>query len=1009
MDIAQYSIKKKTVTLVLTVAFLVGGILSFLEMPRLEDPEFTIKDALVVTQYPGATPMEVADEVTDVLENAIQQMGQLDTVKSENSAGLSIITVEIKDKYDGKTLPQVWDELRRKINDNAAKLPPGASKPVVIDDFGDVYGIFLSVTGDGYSTKDIQDFAAFLRKQILTVDGVAKVSTWGMQQEAVFIEIPRAKMARLGVTEDALLNALSQRNLVVSSGNVRVGPEYIQITPDGGVESVEDLGELFINDPSSGKLIRIKDIAEIHRDFIDPPSEIMTSDGHPSVALGVSVVSGGNVISMGKAVEARLQELESVTPVGMKISRIYDQPKRVESAVNAFVLNLAEAVGIVIAVLLLFMGMQSGLLIGAILLITISASFIFIQMCGVALERISLGALVIALGMLVDNAIVVVEGLLIRYQQGMNRLESASAVIKQNLWPLLGATIIAIMAFAGIGLSPDSTGEFCKSLFIVIFISLMMSWVTAITITPLFCNMFLHPKKTEGDPYGGKLFTLYKKLLHACLKHRPITLIVLACMLAASIFGFGFVKQSFFPDSTQPRFFIHYWMPQGTDVRTTAAEVEEIAKTIRNDKAVKQVNTFTGSGALRFILTYSPEKSNSSYGMLLVELNDYHDVDRIMAKYKDYVTKNYPASEPKFKKFKLGPGRSASIEVRFSGPDTAVLRSLSKQAEDIMKNTEQAESIRNDWRQPVKIVQPVILEAQSRKAGISRPLLAKTIRQNVSGEKIGVYREGDSLLPIIARPPENERSADNLKNILVTSPVSGKMIPVGQIVSEFKTVFENDKLNTRNRSLTITASCEPTRGLPSVLFKKIRPQIENIPLPQGYKMEWGGEFEDSSKAQKSLGRNLPLPFIIMILITITLFNTLREPLIIWLTVPLAIIGVTFGLLFTGQPFGFMALLGFLSLSGMLIKNSIVLLDQINIELSDGKSPLQAVLDASVSRMRPVCMAAATTILGMLPLVADAFFAAMAVTIMAGLAFATLLTLIIVPVLYTLFHRIERPA
>ncbi len=1008
MNLAELTIRKKTISLVLTLVLLVGGTMAFIDMPRLEDPEFTIKEALVVTNYPGATPVEVANEVTDVIESAAQQLGQLKKVTSVNNRGQSIVTVEIQDRYDKNTLPQVWDELRRKVNDAQGNLPPGAGPSLVIDDFSDVYGIMLAVTGDGYSQQDLQDYVDYLRKQLLLVKNVAKVSIWGKQQENVFVEISRARMSRMGVSLEAVYETLSQRNLVVPSGNVRVGREYVEISPTGNVESVENLGDLYIKDATGENLVPLRDIADIHRGYADPPSNIMRFNSQKSIALGVSMTSSGNVVDLGTAIDAKLLSLESETPVGITVTPVYYQPKRVDEAVRSFAISLGEAVAIVIIVLLLFMGLQSGMLIGAILLITICGSFIFIQMAGVALERISLGALIIALGMLVDNAIVVVEGLLIRYQQGKDRLQAAIEVVNQNKWPLLGATVIAIMAFAGIGLSEEKVGEFCRSLFIVLCISLMMSWVTAVTITPLLCDIFLHPKKDDGkDPYGGLLFRSYRKILDFCLHHRISTMLVLAVMLAVSIYGFGFVKQSFFPDSTQPRFFIHYWMPQGTDIRATSDDLKEIEQKILNDDRIKSVTTFAGQGAPRFILTYSPEKTNTSYGMLLVEVNDYHQIDTILADYKKKIEAEYPDAEPKLKKFRLGPGRDASIEVRFAGPDTHVLRGLSQKTQAIMRASNNAESIRDNWRQEVKIVKPVISEAQAKLAGVTRPALANTMEMFFSGSTVGVYREGDKLLPIVARPPAKERmDVQEIGNVQVFSPVAGRMIPVEEVVSGFNTEMELGTLKTRNRMMTITTSCEPTEGLPSILFNELKPQIEAIDIPPGYTMEWGGEYEDSSDAQKSLASSLVLPFIIMILVTIMLFNNLRNPLIIWLTVPLAIIGVTSGLLITGEPFGFMALLGFLSLSGMLIKNGVVLLDQVKIERAEGKQPYLAIMDASVSRIRPVTMAAATTILGMIPLVADAFFSAMAVTIMSGLAFATILTLIVVPVLYAMFYKVK---
>ncbi|MBG0791415.1 MAG: efflux RND transporter permease subunit [Desulfovibrionaceae bacterium] len=1008
MSLAEYAFKKSTVSFVLMVCFLVGGVASFMSMPRLEDPDFTIKEALVVTNYPGATPREVADEVTDVIEGATQQLSQLDKVSSQSNPGLSIVTVAVKDSYDKDTLPQVWDELRRKVSDVQGNLPPGAGPSLVVDDFSDVYGILLAVSGEGYSTRDIQDFAKYLRKQLLLVDNVAKVTLWGEQVENVYIEMSRARMSRMGVTMEAVTETLSQRNLVVPAGNVRVGSEYVRISPTGVKPTVKSLGELLISNADGTNLVALNEIADISRGYSDTPSQIMRFNGKQAVVMGISMIPTGNVVELGKAIDKRLEGLKSLTPVGMHIDTIYYQPTRVENAISAFTINLAEAVAIVIVVLLLFMGLQSGLLIGAILLITICGSFIFIEMAGVALERISLGALIIALGMLVDNAIVIVEGILIRYQRGEDRIQACIDVVEQNKWPLLGATIIAIMAFAGIGLSEDSVGEFCNSLFIVLCVSLLMSWVTAVTVTPLLCKKFLHPKpRSEKDPYGGRIYRAYKHFLEGCLNHRVLTLSVLIGMLGISIYGFGFVKQSFFPDSTQPRFFIHYWLPQGTDIRQTSKEMSEIETMLMKDDRIQSVSAFVGEGSPRFILTYSPEKTNSAYGLILVEVKDYRLIDVVLAEYRDKIDRQYPDAEPKFKKFRLGPGRDAPIEVRFSGPDTKVLRELSLKAQAIMRSTGNARAVRDNWRQAVKVIRPVLSEIQAKRAGLTRPALAKTLHTFFDGTQIGVYRENDNLLPIVLRPPVEERSnVHELGNVQVFSPTAGRMIPMEEVVSELRTEMDFGMIHSRNRMLTITASCDTRNGLPSALFAELRPLIEGIELPAGYFMEWGGEYEDSTDAQEGLAEGIVLPTIIMVFMTILLFNKIRNPLVIWLAVPLAVVGVTAGLLATGQPFGFMALLGFLSLSGMLIKNAVVLLDQIMLQLKSGKPPYRAIVDSAVSRIRPVAMASATTILGMIPLVFDPFFSSMAVTIMSGLMFATILTLIMVPVLFATFHRVD---
>ncbi len=1008
MNLAQYAINNRVVMFMFTVILVGGGAISYQSLGRLEDPEFTIKEAVVVTQYTGASPQEVAEEVTDKIETAVQQLGQLEKVTSISRAGLSMVTVEIKDKYDKYTLPQVWDELRRKVSDAQGGLPPGVTPSVVVDDYGDVYGVFFAITGKGYTYKELNDFAEDLKRELLLVQDTGKVEIFAAQQEIVYVEMSRARMAELGVSQADIYNTLERQNMVVPAGQVKVGPEYIRINPTGLHDEVEDIGELLVAAGKSGELIYIKDFAKVERGYMDPPRTLMRYNGAPAVGLGISTVLGGNVVVMGEAIQKKLasKEIRSITPVGMTFGTVYFQSDMVTKAVNGFLVNLMEALAIVIVILMIFMGVRSGLLVGAMLLLTIGGTLICMKAWGISLERISLGALIIALGMLVDNAIVVTEGMLINLQKGMDRTKAAIQVVSQTSLPLLGATIVAILAFSSIGLSQDSTGEFCYSLFQVILISLLLSWVLAVTLTPLFGVMLLTVKtrNVDEDPYQGFVYRVYKKFLVLCLQRRWSTCAALVGMLILAIIGFGHVDRSFFPDSTLNKFYIDYWLPEGTHILDTAKEIEEIEKYVAGLEGVESTASIIGQGALRFMLTYSPEKTNSSYGQVIITTKDYENIRTLIPPIQQYLDANFPNAEPLVQKFAIGPGGGLKIEVRFRGPDPLVLRKLSTQAREIMRQEPNTKSIRDDWRRRVKLLVPEFSEAKARHAGISRPDLSQALQMTFSGRRVGLYREEDKLLPIVSRPPEAERAdVSNINNVQVWSPVHRKNIPVNQIVSGFKTEWEDAIVQRRNRLPTITAQCDPKQGLAGPVLARLMPKIEAIGLPPGYEMEWGGEYEDSAKAQESLFSALPLSFLAMIVTVVLLFSTLRQPLIIFLCVPLAIIGVTAGLLLTGQPFGFMALLGFLSLSGMLIKNAVVLIDQINLEINEGKTVYNAIVDSSVGRLRPVAMAAITTILGMLPLLQDAFFVAMAVTIMFGLAFATALTLVVVPVLYAIFY------
>jgi len=1008
MNIAEFSIVKKVITWLIVIVCVAGGVFAYMHLGRFEDPEFTIKDALVVTPYRGATPREVEEEVTDRVEKAIQQMSQIKRIKSISRYGESEITVTIKDKYDKHGLPQVWDELRRKVSDVQRELPPGAGPSLVVDDYGDVFGMLFAVTGQGFSYKEIKKQTDFLRRELSLVPGVAKVNITGERQEAIFVDISRSRIAQMGISLEQIYKTLKSQNIVTYAGEVKVGDEYIRITPSGAISSVKAVGDLIISSTKSKKLLHLDDVAKITRGYVEVPTNLNYFNGQPAIMMGISIVQGGNVVKIGEAVGQRVKELANQIPVGIKIHSVYVQPTIVEQSIRAFMVSLAEALAIVVVVLLIFMGVRSGLIIASILLLSVLGTLFIMYLYGIALERISLGALIIALGMLVDNAIVVTEGILIKTQQGVDSISAARDTVKQTMWPLFGATVVGILAFTAIGLSQDSTGEYTRSLFYVILISLMLSWFLAITVAPLFCHMFLKTK-TSGvneDPYAGFMFRFYGGALKSCIRARWVTVLVMVGLLFASVYGFKYVKQSFFPDSTTPMFYVDYWRSQGTDIRATAKDMLAIQKHIKSMKDIVDVTMVVGGGAQRFMLVYEPEKKNTSYGQFLVRVKDYRLIPAISQKVKDYIIAQYPDSEPKIKFIRLGPGGGSKIEARFSGPDPEVLRQISEQAEQIMRKTPGAMDVRNDWRQKVKVIEPVYQEKQARLTGITRAALSDALETAFTGKNVGIYREGDLLIPIISRPPDLERlNIGSIDDLQIWSPVLEKNIPVGQIVSQFNTVWQNSLIHRRNRKMTITVSAEPVSGPASVPFEKMRPKIEAMKLPTGYSMEWGGEYENSHDAQVGLAVKLPVSVLSMILIVVMLFSAVRQPLIIWLCVPLSFIGVTVGLLTTGLEFGFMALLGFLSLSGMLIKNAIVLIDQIDLEIKEGKPGFQAIIESSISRMRPVMLAAITTVLGMIPLLFDAFFASMAVVIMFGLTFASILTLIVVPVLYSIFFRI----
>lgn len=1013
MNIAEYSIKNKVISWLFLVILAIGGVTSFGNLSRLEDPAFTIKDAMIISTYPGATSMEVEEELTYPLEKEIRQLPYIDKITSTSSNGMSQIMVSMKMDYGPDELPQIWDEMRRKINDLQPMLPSGVNSVQIIDDFGDVFGVMMMLTGDGYDYVELKQYADYLTREIELVEGVGKVSIAGDQQEQLFVEMSLERLAALNLDMGTVNSLLAQQNNVVAAGEVMLNGQSLTIKPNGTLSTVEELENLIIHGRDTGNLIRLKDVADVTRGIQEKPGNVLTYNGKPAINIGIAFSSGVNVVEIGKALDAEIDRLESIKPAGVELNYFYNQAQEVDKSVADFLISLVEAVAIVIIVLLFAMGLRSGLIIGLVLLLTVFGTFILMDYNDVELHRISLGALIIALGMLVDNAIVVVEGILVGLKKGKTKLQAAKDIVTQTQWPLLGATIIAITAFAPIGLSKDATGEFMGSLFWVLCFSLFLSWVTALTLTPFLAEMLLkeEDKVDENeDPYKGILFVVFGASLKFALRFRWLTVVSMIVLLAVSVVGFGKVKQQFFPPSNTPMFYVDMWMPEGTDVRETIKQTEKVESYIRQEDDVEFVSTTVGQGMQRFALTYQPEKSYEAYSQLQVRTTDRDTMFKVLAELDKNLVNEFEQPTFQFKLIEFGPSPASKIEARIIGADPQVLRNIAVEVEDVLLADPGSRNVRHDWRERTKELVPLFNESKARRLGISKTDLSETLQMAFGGYNIGLLRDGTHMLPIVARLPEEERfDFESLNNVKIWSPSLQTYIPVEQVIDGVELQWSEPLIQRRDRKRTLTVLADHDvlgDETPASLFARVKPKVEALDLPEGYSISWGGEYESSKDAQESLFGSLPMGYLLMFIITMLLFNSLRKPLVIWFTVPLSIIGVSIGLLGTNMPFSFTAFLGLLSLSGMILKNGIVLLDQINTELSTGKDPYLAVVDSAISRVRPVSMAALTTILGMIPLVFDAFFGSMAITIMAGLGFATVLTLIVVPVMFAILYRIK---
>ena len=1005
MNIVDFSLRNKTTVLFFMFSLIVGGAFAYAKLGKLEDPVFTIKTAMVITAYPGASAHEVDQQVTRVVERAVQAADEVENIRSLSTAGLSIIWVDMYEYNRTAKIQQLWDILRRRVADAMGELPPGAGPPIVRDDYSDVFGIFLALTGEGFSYAELKDYADFLKRELMLVPDVKRINLYGARTETVTIDISRAKCTGLGLSPMAIVQALRGQNQMLWTGAVESGDLRIRVAENGSFDSLENIGSLIVS-PPGGRQVRLEELAKLSRGYFEPPEPMMRFNGKPAIGLAIAATHGANVVNMGDAVQARIDEMMQRLPVGLEVEGVYYQSKFVKSAIGDFLSNLGQSVAIVLAVLMLTMGLRSGLIISANLILSILATLVVMLVWGIDLQRISLAALILVMGMIVDNAIVVADGSLVRLKKGEPREKAISKPAKQTSLPLLGATIIAALAFMPIYLAPTNTGEYCASLFQVVAIALLASWVLAMSQTPVFCHYLLKTKSAGegGNPFEGRFYRIYKNLLQIALRWRLFTLLVMVGLLAGGVVGFKYVATNFFADSDKAQFFIDYRLPEGTRIQTLSEDLKLAETQLATLPQIKNFATCIGSSPPRFASSITPEPNNPSFGQIVINVHDYREIDGLILGLEKWFAENLPQGEAHLTKYISGPKADYRVEARFTGPDPSVLRALTEQAKSIMQKSGLAKNVTDDWKQRVLVWNADYSQQRGRFAGVERGDLAVALQGLTDGVVVTSFREHDKLIPIKVRM--GHAGPESLR----TSPVwgqGGTATTVGQVIGREELSWEDPIVRRYNRRRVIRAQCDPMQGLTSgVLLGKIRHQVEAIPLPAGYTMEWEGEKELSDKGNAGVNKYLPLSLVLMAIILVTLFNAIRQPLIIILTIPLATVGMSAGLLITGEAFGFLAILGAYSLIGMLIKNAVVLLDQIDLEIKQGKQPLQAVMDSSMSRMRPVVMASGTTILGMIPLVGDAMFSSMAVTIMFGLAFATVLTLIVVPVLYTMFFRIR---
>ena len=1009
MNIAKYSLDNPKVIYFFLAIMLIGGILSFESLGKKEDSPFVIKTAVLITKYPGASPQEVEELITEPIEREIQTMRRVHKIKSESYYGMSKINIELSPATPPGEMPQMWDELRRKTLNIQPQLPQGASTITVSDDFGDVFGIYFGLTADeGFSYHDLREWGQKIKTELVTIEGVQKVALFGEQVEVVNVYISMSKLANSGINLNTVIQTIKSQNSLINTGEKKAGSIQLKILAEGTYKNLNDIRNQLIP-TETGQQVRLGDITEIEKGYLEPPGTLIRVNGKRALGVGVSTAPDYDVVKAGEQVRIKLEQIEERMPVGIEMVTLYPEDRIAREANNGFILNLVESVAIVIFIILIVMGLRAGVLIGSSLIFSIGGTLLIMLFIGVGLNRTSLAAFIIAMGMLVDNAIVVTDNAQIAIKRGVHRRQALidGATIPQ--WGLLGATLIAIFSFLPLYLAPSSVAEMIKPLFIVLAVSLGLSWILALTQTTVFGNFILKDQRDVSgkDPYDTKLYNKFGKLLYTLIRYKVVTLLVMIGLFVLSLVVMGLMPQNFFPSMDKPYFRADCFLPEAYSIRETERDMDEIQKFLFQQEEVVNVSATYGSSPLRYYLASTSFGPKSNFANLLVEVRDKKYTAELEARLNEYVRKNYPNILIRSSLFKLSPAVEANIEIGFIGENIDTLTALTERAMTIMRDCDMVTDVRSSWGNKVPVWEPAFSQERGQRLGITRQAVAYALKIATNGLPLGDYREKDQFMPILLKEEGLDVSSlDNMKTLPVFSP-SGFAVPLSQVVDSFAFDYNYNVIKRYNRERVMMAQCDARRGANAMAaFSQVWTAVKGMDLPQGYRIKIFGEDESQAESNKALGENMPLTFILIFIVLLLLFKTYRKPTIILLMVPLIFIGVVFGLLITGKMLDFFAILGVLGLVGMNIKNAIVLVDQIGIEEEKGLPRLEAIIQATKSRIVPVAMASGTTILGMLPLLFDAMFGGMAACIMGGLLVASLLTIFVLPVTYSLLFRVK---
>ena len=1032
MNISKWALNRGVLINAFVAVLIIGGLWAFTQMPKLEDPAIRVKQALVVATYPGASAHQVELELTDPIEKSIRQMPGIDHIESSSYADMTIITVELHPTVKDDELEQQWDLLRRKVENIKPSLPKGSQVMTVADDFGDVYGMFYALTGDGLSDRQLSDYAELIKREVLAIDGVTRVDIYGKRPECININLKEEKMANLGVLPTEVIQTLNGQNATSYAGYYDNGTRRIRVTVDDKFRSVEDIADMLIAGHDDDQL-RIRDIADVSKGYEKVTRNAMLRDGERALGISIACSSSHDILKVGDKVEEKLGQLAERMPVGVEYNKVFFQPERVSDSLYTFLINLLESVVIVVVVLIFFMGFKSGVILGMSLAVIVFGSFLVLNGFDGTLQRVSLAAFILAMGMLVDNAIVIVDGILVDLRSGKPRAEALTSIGRKTAMPLLGATLIAILAFMPIFLSPDTSGVYVRDLFIVIAVSLLLSWLLALTHVPLMANRLLHPKVSEGEAYKGKAYDMLDKVMGICLRHRLMVVGAAVVLLVGSMSCYPFLQQSFFPDMEYDQLYIEYKLPEGYNSTQVENDLEQMRKMLMQCKDVTHVTTSIGGTPSRYNLVRSIATPSLAYGELIVDFTSPETLVEHLDSMQRTLNERFPDAYIKIKRYNL-MYKKYPIEICFNGPDPQVLHQLTDSAMAIVRNSDKVCLPTSDWEPQVPVLTVDYNQQAARTSGLSRGDVALSLMSYTDGIPVGTFYDGIHPENIYVKchtdKGEEVENLDrvnvfgmmpNVGNVFNRSTVqklmSGRLdkddvirqvtstTPLSQVSKGIDIRWEEPVVMRYNGQRQQRLQCSPAPGVSTESARQsIAKAIESIAIPEGYSLSWEGEYKASTQSKQYLFKGFPLSVVMMLLILIMLFNDFRRPAIIFSCIPLVVVGVFPSVLLSGKDFGFVAIVGILGLIGMMIKNGIVLIDEISLQISQGKPLDRALIDSSKSRLLPVMMASLTTILGMIPLISDSLFGSLAVTIMGGLAAGTIIILIFIPVLYSLMYK-----